>query len=46
MVQEKIDAVAEAQATLMDGGNVEAVLIGYRRRVAISAQRLSPRPTH
>jgi len=46
MLQEKVDAAAEAQATLMGGGNVEAVVIGYRRRVAYNAQRLSPRSTH
>jgi hypothetical protein len=42
MVQEKVDAAAEAQVTLMGGGDVEAVLIGYRRRVAMNAKRLSP----
>jgi hypothetical protein len=46
MVQEKVDAAAEAQAMLMGGGSVEAVLIGYRRRVALNAQRLSPRSTY
>jgi hypothetical protein len=42
MVQEKVDAAAEAHATLMGGGSAEAVLIGYRRRVALNAHRLSP----
>jgi hypothetical protein len=46
MVQEKVDAAAEAQAMLMGGGSVEAVLIGYRRRVALNARRLLPRSTH
>jgi hypothetical protein len=32
MVQEKVDAAAEAHGTLMSGGDAEAVLIGYRRR--------------
>jgi hypothetical protein len=41
MVQEKMEAAADAQATLMGGGNVEAVLIDYRRRVALNARRLS-----
>ena len=45
MVREKVDAGAEARATLMGGGSVDAVLIGYRRRVAHNAQRLSPRST-
>jgi hypothetical protein len=43
MVQEKVAAAAEAHATLMGGGSAEAVLVGYRRRVALNAQRLSPR---
>ena len=46
MVQEKIEAAAEAQTTLMGGGSAEAVLVGYRRRVALNAERLpteSPR---
>jgi uncharacterized membrane protein YfcA len=42
MVQEKVEAGAEAMATLAGGGGVEAVLAGYRRRVAFNAQRLSP----
>jgi hypothetical protein len=42
MVQEKIEAGAEAMATLVGGGSVGAVLAGYRRRVAFNAQRLSP----
>ena len=46
MVREKLEAAAEAQATVMGGGSVEAVLIGYRRRVALNAQRLSRRSTH
>jgi hypothetical protein len=46
MVREKVDAAAEAHATLMGGGDAEAVLVGYRRRVALNAQRLSPRSTH
>jgi hypothetical protein len=41
MVQEKVDAAAEALTTLVGGGSVEAVLSGYRRRVALNAQRLS-----
>lgn len=41
MVQEKVDAAAEAMTTLMGGGDVEAVLKGYRRRVTSNAQRLS-----
>jgi hypothetical protein len=41
MVQEKVDAAAEAMTTLVGGGSVEAVLAGYRRRVAFNAQRLS-----
>ena len=43
MVQEKLDAAAEAQATLMGGGGLEDVLLGYRQRVALNAQRLSLR---
>jgi hypothetical protein len=42
MVQEKVEAGAEAMATLVAGGSVGAVLAGYRRRVAFNAQRLSP----
>ncbi len=42
MVQEKVDAAAEAVSTLAGGGSVETVLLGYRRRVAFNAQRLSP----
>jgi hypothetical protein len=41
MVQEKMEAAADAQATLMGGGNFGAVLIDYRRRVALNARRLS-----
>jgi hypothetical protein len=41
MVQEKVDAAAEAMTTLVGGGSVEAVLTGYRRRVAQNARRLS-----
>jgi hypothetical protein len=41
MVQEKVDAASEAVATLVGGGSVEAVLAGYRRRVAFNARRLS-----
>jgi hypothetical protein len=46
MVQEKIDAAAEALATLVGGGSVEVVLSGYRRRVAVNARRLSTGSTH
>jgi hypothetical protein len=42
MVQEKVDAAADAMTTLVAGGSVEAVLAGYRRRVALNAERLSP----
>jgi hypothetical protein len=42
MVQEKVDAAAEAMTTLLGGGGVETVLAGYRRRVAFNAERLSP----
>ena len=45
MVQEKVDAAAEAMTTLAGGGSIEAVLAGYRRRVAYNAQRLSPAST-
>jgi hypothetical protein len=45
MVQEKVEAAAEAHGTLMGGGDVRAVLIGYRRRVAFNARRLSPPST-
>ncbi len=45
MVQEKVDAAAEALSTLVGGGSVETVLAGYRRRVALNAQRLSPEST-
>jgi hypothetical protein len=45
MVQEKVDAAAEAMTTLVGGGSVEAVLAGYRRRVAFNAERLSPGST-
>ena len=41
MVQEKVDAAAEALATLVGGGSVEAILIGYRQRVTLNARRLS-----
>jgi hypothetical protein len=41
MVQEKAEAAFEAQTTLMAGGTAEAVLVGYRRRVALNAERLS-----
>ena len=41
MVREKIDAAAEAVATLVGGGTVEAVLSDYRRRVSLNARRLS-----
>jgi hypothetical protein len=41
MVREKLEAAAETQATVMGGGGLEAVLFGYRRRVAFNAQRLS-----
>ena len=41
MVQEKVDAAAEALATLVGGGSVEAILSGYRRRVTLNARRLS-----
>jgi hypothetical protein len=41
MVQEKAEAAVEAQTTLMGGGTAEAVLVGYRRRVALNAERLS-----
>ena len=43
MVQEKAEAAVEAQTTLMGGGSAEAVLVGYRRRVALNAERLSTR---
>jgi hypothetical protein len=46
MVQEKLDAAAEAHGTLMGGGDIKGVLIGYRRRVALNARRLSPPSTH
>ena len=42
MVQEKVDAAAEAMTTLVGGGTVETVLAGYRRRVAFNAERLAP----
>jgi hypothetical protein len=41
MVQEKVDAAAEALATLVGGGSVEAILNGYRQRVTLNARRLS-----
>jgi hypothetical protein len=41
MVQEKVDAAAEALATLVGGGSVEAILSGYRQRVTLNARRLS-----
>jgi hypothetical protein len=41
MVHEKVDAAAEALATLIGGGSVEAVVMDYRRRVALNARRLS-----
>ena len=41
MVQEKVDAAAEAMTTLVGGGTVETVLAGYRRRVAFNAKRLA-----
>jgi hypothetical protein len=41
MVEEKLDAAAEALTTLVSGGSVETVLAGYRRRVALNARRLS-----
>jgi hypothetical protein len=41
MVQEKVDAAAEALTTVVGGGSVETVLAGYRRRVALNARRLS-----
>ena len=44
MVHEKVEAGAEAMATLVGGGGIDAVLAGYRRRVAFNAQRLSPGP--
>ena len=40
MVQEKVDAAAEALTTEVGGGSVETVLAGYRRRVALNARRL------
>jgi hypothetical protein len=40
MVQEKLDAAAEAPTTVVGGGSVETVLDGYRRRVALNARRL------
>ena len=46
MVQEKVDAAAEAMTTLLGGGRIGTVLAGYRRRVAVNAQRLSPGPTY
>jgi hypothetical protein len=41
MVHEKVDAAAEALATLIGGGSVEAIVTDYRRRVALNARRLS-----
>lgn len=41
MVQEKVDAAAEALTTVVGGGSVETVQAGYRRRVALNARRLS-----
>ena len=41
MVQEKVDAAAEALTTVVGGGSVETVLAGYLRRVALNARRLS-----
>ena len=41
MVQEKVDAAAEALATLVGGGSVEAILSGYRQRMTLNARRLS-----
>jgi hypothetical protein len=41
MVQEKVDAAAEALATLVGGGSVEAIPSGYRQRVTLNARRLS-----
>jgi hypothetical protein len=41
MVQEKVDAAAEALTTVVGGGSFETVLAGYRRRVALNARRLS-----
>jgi hypothetical protein len=46
MVQEKVEAAAEAMATLAGGGSAEAVLAGYRRRVAFNARRLAPGSTY
>jgi hypothetical protein len=46
MVQEKVDAAAEAMTTLLGGGSVETVLAGYRRRVAFNVERLSPGSTY
>lgn len=40
MVQEKLDAAAEALTTVVGGGSVETVLAAYRRRVALNARRL------
>ena len=36
-----MDAAAEALATLVGGGSVEAILSGYRQRVTLNARRLS-----
>jgi hypothetical protein len=46
MVREKLEAAAEAQATVLGGGSIAAVLIGYRQRVALNARRLSRRSTN
>ena len=46
MMGEKVEAAAEAQAMVFGGGSIEAVLTGYRRRVALNAKRLSPRSAH
>jgi hypothetical protein len=46
MVQEKVDAAAEAMTTLLGGGGLETVLAAYRRRVAFNAERLSPGSPH
>ncbi|WP_457105967.1 hypothetical protein [Methylobacterium sp. P5_C11] len=41
MVVEKVDAAAEAMATLMRGGSPETVIARYREHVAANTKRLS-----
>jgi hypothetical protein len=42
MVNEKIEALAEARAILIRGGNPNEILDNYRKIVAANALRLSP----